>query len=382
MFDIGKILSRSWHILWNYRVLWVFGFFLALAAGGSRFGGSSNYSFGDGRENPPASERFPEGWESESWEDLEGDTFAEKMGDAVGQMQTVFRVLQEQHPVEFRMGIAVAITLFVVILLFGLVTTVLRYVSEAAAIRMVDEYEGTGVKVGFRQAWRYGWSRAAWQAFLADFVIHLPVLVLFVVLGLVAWWIISALLGGVEWSILSSVIAGSGLAFLSIFITVILMAVLYVLRDLAWREIVLDGARAMDALRSAAGLARRQWKNTGLMWLVMVGIRILMSIILAILIIPLMVLSIITAVGGVVAVILPSLLTAGIAGLLSAPDYWPWIFAAVVGLPFFLVIAFSPILLVGGWAEVYNSSVWTLAYRELKALEAVAPEVDQLETSE
>ncbi len=70
---------------------------------------------------------------------------------------------------------------------------------------------------------------------------------------------------------------------------------------------------------------------------------------------------------------MPTLLTAGLASLLSAPDYWPWIFAAIIGLPLFGVVAFSPILLVSGWGLVYQSSVWTLTYRELKALEAVAP---------
>ena len=38
MIDIGKILKRSWHILWNYRVLWIFGFILAMTAGGNGSG--------------------------------------------------------------------------------------------------------------------------------------------------------------------------------------------------------------------------------------------------------------------------------------------------------------------------------------------------------
>ena len=55
MIDIGKILKRAWHILWNYKVLWIFGVLLALTAGGSewRWGqrlrvsitmGNSNYN--------------------------------------------------------------------------------------------------------------------------------------------------------------------------------------------------------------------------------------------------------------------------------------------------------------------------------------------------
>ena len=105
----------------------------------------------------------------------------------------------------------------------------------------------------------------------------------------------------------------------------------------------------------------------------MLGLKIAWSIAFFILVFPLLIVSILTAVGGLLVAIVPTLLTAGVASLLSAPDYWPWIFAAIIGLPLFGVVAFSPILLVGGWGLIYQSSVWTLTYRELKALEAVAP---------
>ena len=127
----------------------------------------------------------------------------------------------------------------------------------------------------------------------------------------------------------------------------------------------------------AWALVKRQWKSVGLMWLGMIGLKIAWSIAFLILIFPLLIVSIITAVGGLVVAIAPTLLTAGVASLLSAPDYWPWIFAAIIGLPFFFVVAFSPILLVGGWGQIFQSSVWTLTYRELKALETVALEVGQ-----
>lgn len=373
MLDIKKILSRSWHILWAYRLLWVFGFLLALGTGATNNpGNSSNYSF-DGGQRDPSSEFQTPG----DWDDLEGDTFAEKMDDAFRQLGRGIRSLQEQYPVEFRMGISAAITLIAVVLLFGTLTAVLRYVSETAAIRMVDEYEQSEVKVGFRQAWKYGWNRGAWRLFLVNLVVNLPVLALFVILGLVGWWIFSALMGGVEWTIISSIIAGSGLAFLSIFLTVILMTVLYVLRDFSWRMVVLESAGAGESLRMAWGLVRRQWKNVGLMWLVLVGLKIAWAIAFIILVIPLLVVSLFTAVGGVLTVIIPSLVTAGVASLLAAPDYWPWIFAAIIGAPFFLVVTFSPLLLVGGWGEIYKSSVWTLTYRELKALETITPEADE-----
>ncbi|HEY3474031.1 MAG TPA: hypothetical protein VGK56_05430, partial [Anaerolineales bacterium] len=42
MIDPIKILQRAWHILWNYRALWILGLILALAAGGSFNGGRNS----------------------------------------------------------------------------------------------------------------------------------------------------------------------------------------------------------------------------------------------------------------------------------------------------------------------------------------------------
>jgi hypothetical protein len=370
MLDIKKILKRSWHILWNYRTLWIFGFILALALGGYNVGNNSRYSANDNDNNERPGFQTPDDWE---WKDLEGATPAAKMQDAFRQAGEGIQKLQAQYPTEFRMGIAVAITLFIVILLLSLLTAFLRYIAETAAIRMVDEYEQTGVKVGFRQGWKYGWSNAAWRLFLINFVVNIPRLMLLVVLGLSAWWIISSALSGVETALITSLIAGIGLSFLFIFVTAILMVVLLLLRDLAWRTAVLEGTGVMESLRLATALVRRNWKSAGLVWLVMIGIKIAWGIAFFILIIPLLVVSIITAVGGLLVAIVPTLLTAGVANLLAAPDYWPWAFAAIIGLPFFAIVAFSPILLVSGWSQIYQSSVWTLTYRELKAIETVAP---------
>jgi len=369
MLDITKILKRSWHILWNYRTLWIFGFILALAMGGNNFGNNNRYSVNDGNNT----DQRPGIQAPDGWEGLRGDTPAEKLNDAFRQANEGIQQLRAEHPVEFRMGIAAAITLFVVILILSIVTAILRYVAETATIRMVDEYEQADVKVGFRQGWKYGWSPVSWRLFLINFITHIPALVLFVILGLVAWWIISAALSGVASALVNSLVAGIGLSFLFIFITAILMVVLLLLRDFAWRMTVLEGTGVMESLQLATSLVKRNWKSVGLMWLVMIGLRIAWAIAFFILIFPLLIVSILTAVGGVLVAIVPTLMAAGVASLFSAPDYWPWIFAAIIGLPFFFVVAFSPIFLVGGWGQIYQSNVWTLTYRELKALEAVAP---------
>ena len=44
-------------------------------------------------------------------------------------------------------------------------------------------------------------------------------------------------------------------------------------------------------------------------------------------------------------------------------------------LVFFIVVMFAPLFLFGGWYAVFRSSAWTLAYREMKALEGTSAPV-------
>ena len=190
MLDIKKIFKRSWHILWNYKNLWAFGFILALALGGNNLHSNNRSSVDDGNNTGQQ-----HGIQLD-WEDLRGDTPSEKLNDASRQINEEIQRLRAEHPVEFKMGIAAAITLFVVIFIVSIIVAILRYIAETATIRMVNEYEQTDVKVGFRQGWKYGWSRASWRLFLINFVAHIPALILFSVIILCAWWIIAAALSG------------------------------------------------------------------------------------------------------------------------------------------------------------------------------------------
>jgi hypothetical protein len=51
----------------------------------------------------------------------------------------------------------------------------------------------------------------------------------------------------------------------------------------------------------------------------------------------------------------------------------PMFLGLLVGVPIWVVIFFAPLLFVGGLWTAYKSSVWTLTYRELSALESVTP---------
>ena len=83
----------------------------------------------------------------------------------------------------------------------------------------------------------------------------------------------------------------------------------------------------------------------------------------------------ITIVFGAVIAGIPGLLLVGLFSLfLSGP--LPWIAAGIFVLPLFFSIAFSPWIVLTAWEKVFTSSVWTLTYREIKALAALAEETE------
>jgi hypothetical protein len=161
------------------------------------------------------------------------------------------------------------------------------------------------------------------------------------------------------------------LAFLSIFVVVIMMILLHLLRNFFWRICVLENAGVRESLQRGFAFVLENWKNVGLMWLVMIGLGIVwafVSIVLAIITLPVV---IVTAILAALVVALPFLLFAGIFSTFLG-GYLPWIAGGLFVAPLFFTLAFSPWLLLGSWQYVYTSTVWTLTYREIKALPSLA----------
>jgi len=112
--------------------------------------------------------------------------------------------------------------------------------------------------------------------------------------------------------------------------------------------------------------------SAALMWLVMLGIGIgfgIAGLIVFFLLIPVYLILILPA--AVVGVI-PGLIVFGITSIFASGPL-AWILGILAALPFFFFIVFAPLTLAGGWYTVFSSSVWTLTYREIKALSSVAP---------
>ena len=366
--DPVKILKRAWHILWSYRALWVFGLILALTAAGSSggSGGNNGVRFSGDGNNQSYQAPLPENWREEI-----GKAFAE-----VG--KEFSRILEDGLPA---LGISradltallwIAVIFVLIMIVVGLVMAVARYISETAVIRMVDEYEATDLKMSIRQGFRTGWSRTSWRLFLINLIVNLPAILLVGLLVAVGFVIYRMIVGGNETFAVAGTVSLIGVVFLAIFVVVILSILLHLLRQFFWRVCALEDVGVGESLRRGFAMVRENWKNVGLMWLIMIGLGIVwvvVSVIAVIITIPVV---LITAVIGAVVAAIPGLLLVGFFSLFLS-GYLPWIAGGLFVLPLFFTIAFSPWVLLTAWQQIYTSTVWTLTYREIKALPAETP---------
>ena len=313
--DHLKILSRAWTITWRYRALWLFGFLFALAGGGSGGGRISGNGGGSGtRWTQPAPSNIP-------WD-------------------TVLMIIL----------IAVAVILVLVVAL-----TILRYVAETAMIAGVDEIEGQGIALTVRRGFRLGWSRQAWRLFLTDLVIYLPLVVMALVLLAFAASPLLLLLVKADVVRAIGVVATIGFALLVILFIIAVALVISVVMPYIRRRVVLGKQGVMASIRQGVMLVRASLLDTGLMWLLLAAIGIVLGLVM----IPVALLVVLVAVliGGI---------PAGLAYLISHS----WVVTAVVGVPLFLIVLIPTLAFIQGLIEVYRSTSWTLAYRELAARHA------------
>ncbi len=362
MIKIGNILKRSWHILWNYRVLWIFGILLALTTGG-RGGGNGG---GNSSNRPQSTGNGFEGFQGFHGT-LPPDAPAPLRELVDWFTQNVVPMFE--HPEQY-IGtfVTIGLVLLLICVIVSLLAAMVRYPSETAAIRMVDEYETTGNKVGFREGWKLGWNRRAFRLWVIDLILSIPVM-LFVLLLLGAGLIVYASVSTTfQVTNVAGVVAAIGLAFLSLFIMIIAAIFLGLVRNFFSRAAAIEGLGVKDSLRQGWTMFKRNWKSAGLMWLVMVGIGIVVGIatmIIFFLLIPAYLILLLPA--GLVAA-LPGLIAYAISSIFTGSPL-TWIIALLVAIPFFFTVLSAPLFLVDGWYKIYESNVWTLTYREIKAME-------------
>jgi hypothetical protein len=332
--DYRRILKRSWDITWNYRALWVFGFILALTTPG---GGGSNGGGGGGGG---------------------GGSFTVPSAAAGPWALPFLQPFQDQQAM-----LPLIISLIIAGVLLGIMFTIARVVAETAAIRMVDRYEDTGVRVSVAEGFRLGWSRAALRIFLIDLLV--TVAIIFTVFILMAIVLAPLLLWGTQNEVAGAFgsIITAVLSVPAILLFIVLVIAVLVLLQFSHRAIVLEGRGVFESIRRGWDVARVRLGEVIVLTLLLFAVGLVASMV----VIPIALLLIFfgVAIGG-----LPALIAAWITGLF-AQGAVPWMVAVVIGAPIFFLIVVVPLLFVNGLVKIFTSSSWTLAYRDLTAAEVL-----------
>jgi hypothetical protein len=373
--NLNIILKKAWHMLWNYKALWLFGAILALVGANT-----ISLSF------------WPE-WLNNDWENNNQWTKI-KLSEA-----TTLRIPGADMTIDFTApgGVRIIspegitwreftdlvdeldreasinlwpILIESVIILAGLflLGLIARYITETTLIRMVNDTEQTGRRLSLWEGFRKGFSFRAGRLFLLDLAVSLLATVVFIlVFGLAVAPLLLAI-GSREVILISFGVVTVGLLVLAFFLWLAVSATLSLVLQPIRRACVLEQQNLVVSIRQGVMLTKHHWKEVGQLWLIWMGIRLIWLPLLVpvmILLFPFLLLTIpLGAVlgGGTAAMV------AGITALFME-GYTPWIMGALAGLPVFIVVIILPILFVSGLVEIYMSSIWTLAYRDLKAIE-------------
>jgi hypothetical protein len=373
--DFGKVLKRSWHMVTRYRALWIFGIVLGLVT--FSWDVVLLSSLDDEHQDRQGIVITP--LDGETFHDALQRTLQQELDRAEKEVSLGLRELDRllttelgsRFVVDVMTILAVLTAAFVITLI---VTKIARYVSEAALIRMVGEYEDTGERRGVWQGLRLGLSRTAWRLFLIDLAIDIPVILAFVLLFALAF---TPLVFGIRGSAPATVIVGSlltgGLFMAVIALAVVAGTLLSLLKRFFRQACALESLGVIASIRRGWAVVRHKPADVLVMWLIMLGVTLGWAVVIALSFLVLFPLLILFIVLGGVAGALPAYLVFLLSSLLFEGAL-PVLLAIVVGLPIFILVMLAPWWCLGGLMEVFKSSAWTLTYRELRAVQDALPD--------
>lgn len=312
--DYVELFKRAFQISAKYRALWIFGFTLALCGGGGSSGG--------GNFTPPT--------------------------DTTGSGDFPFDVPNTPMP-EAELVIAVLVAVIFLVICLSLLGLVIVQVSRTALIGMVNRIEENGT-TSLREGWSLGWSYRAVSLFLVSLTIAIPIFLLMMVLFLCAISPFLLILTDSDPLMVLGGISGAGLVIGFIFFSLAVGVVAGPFYEIAWRYTVLKNLGPINSVTAAYHLIRQNLKEviiTVLLFVVIAVFWAFVSLMLGLLVV---------IVGGVLGV---------------GPAYLAYLatesigIAVAVAVPILLITVVLPLTFVQGLYLVFQSTLWTLIFRQL-----------------
>jgi hypothetical protein len=238
----------------------------------------------------------------------------------------------------------------------------LRYVARTVLYRGVDQIEATGAAPTWREGFRLGWSNRAFRLWLLDLIVWIPFAIVALVLLVLGATPLLLLVFKSPLARAIGIIVTIGLEVLIIGLLVVTGIILSALRQFWSREIAIADRNLGEAITIGYRLVRGRLKDVGVMWLLMAAIGLGFGLVMVPVFIAILMVAL--AVGGGLGF-----------GLYRLTGSVLW--AAIFGVPPFLLIILVPLTFITGIYLVFESSTWTLTYREVAGrIEGVPAEIE------
>ena len=307
------IIQRAARLTWRYKVLWILGILLALSGGSG--GNTLTYTLN---------------------------------GNSGGMFPTMGPLWNLPDP-----GVIAGFVLLCCCLLAALIVvmTIVQYVARTGLYRAVDQIEESGAGLTWRDGLRLGWSNRALRMFLLDLIVGIALFLAAMLLLLVGAAPLLLLIFDNQALRIFGIVATVGLELLMFFLIMAAAIVISVLQQFWRRQIALADRSVGEALSLGSDMARRKPGDVAIFWLLMAVFGFVVGIVL------------IPVFFGLIAVAAGIGFGLGYGTYALFDSFW---LAVLVGAPFFLLIMGLPLLFLQGIFLVFESSAWTLAYRDLR----------------
>ena len=338
--NIGEVLSKSWQIVWKFKVLWIFGILAGCAgSNGSRFNYSGNSNFNN-------NQNFGSG------------------GSSNGQLPPWMQQFQNMRPEvmlqEFLTKYGVWIGLGIVLLcVLWFVFYSIGIVGRTGLIRGASKADGGATSLRFGELWSES-TPYFWRMFLLNLLIGLPVfLVVVIMLAGLGVGVYSMAINHAQGP---QVVAGFiGIVGIFVVLTCIISIAslfLWFIAEQAQNAIVLEDMGVMSAFSRGWQVFKSAWLTIVLMTLIL---GLIGGVVGFVMVLPLVGVIGAAAVGAIAAYSAVSngsnMLTPIIIGICCGVLYMPVLFT------------------LSGALQAYSQTAMTLVYRRLTVV-PVAPAVE------